>query len=843
MRLQPIPIGLIKNARSIVFAAVQFSEPSLSTIKSNSTLEWDPQQREQRVRDAKSVIEALFSGAAAKRPDVVVFAEYSLPAIVHRENYFHNVADKNRAIIVAGSHFQPTAVGEGGFDICKIYIPDETEPILICKARVSTPDKYNEFIKATDQFPNIARLILHPTDAPRSAAINVFLSSDFLAPFNEKVHSDHHQDSSKVDYISLLDWEREGINIAITNSYEPALFQGAALLDNSSLHGKPKLVLLVSSANDGQELATALFSPSTNSGTPGHVAAQLPPAMQGVLLIEANLWDVYDKTENKIAYQVSHRAYRYDAAAPDRLVEYRQESKSPGRRGIFHPALLVALQKYIVLEMFVARSTLEVNRAFLEGAIRHVNASHVRGIEDVLIKKYVADGTLIGTRIPGLSVPHSYLSAEGFRAAFEEGELIPHLKVLLEPRGTLKFRGKGIPPLNDDDWKKLCKSISRTAGRFGAIDEIISLAKRIPQDGGIDEKYRDIFIGIEPITPVGTESANPVRESYLLISTKTAAGASSRERFRDYIRDRLIDDVRVRDIYAIADTYMTPEPEGKRNKFEFLLRLKCTVFEADKILEGIYGWGESAGVQVGTRSYDVWKSILRDSLGSIGDRISTEGLSLLSALLALSKDARWRLEPQLREKFAKAIERNAERLDGARTDEAENLKQAMKDFYYNVCLHSICAKKPTDSRYQRDAKSCLTDLYGYVESGARELLTHALNVPSDSDIREIKKALGARIGKAAESQDTNLVRLLGQYYTRLLDCDANDLASLIRDTLEQIAPLRNDWVHHNQKKWSKAIFLPEENWELQFVELDKKIGIICNLIAETAKELDERGLS
>jgi len=839
MRYTSFPIGLVEQARPIVIAAVQFSEPALSAIKSNSTLEWDPLGREQRVRDAKNVLDALFSNEFPKRPDVVVFAEYSLPADLHRENYFQNVADKNKALIIAGSYFQRAAAGEGGFNICKIYVPKKAEPIVICQWQTLLPDKDGNLLKKTDQFPNIARLILHPKGASEPFSINVFLSYDFLAPFQECIASDA-PDPADPQRVSLLDWEHDGVNIAIFNTYDPRLLEGAALLDSTPLHGRPKFVLLVSSANVDEKLATALFAPSAAPAALGHLAAQLSPAMHGVLLFEAGLWSARDKSEKSMHSPLTFRTFRYEGDAPN-LIEQRQQSKPERRRGIFHPALLEALQKHVVFEMFVARSAPEINQAFREGAIRHVNASHVRGIEDVLIKKYVADGAMFGTKIPGLSVPHCYLSKERYKSAFEEGPHVPHLKVLLNPRGTLKFRGKGIPQLSDPEWEKLCVSISRTTGRVGTIDQIVSLAKNWPADGRIDEKYRDIFIDVEDVVAMGKESQ--IRESYLLISTKTPAGISSRERFRDYIRDSLIGDHRVRDIHIIEDTYITPEPEEKRNQFEFLLRLKCTIFEADDILDGIARWGESAGVQIGTRTYDVWKPILRDSLGSIGDRISTEGLSLLSALLALSGDVQWKLEPQLRERFARAIERRLEQLEEAQTDEAEALKQSTKNFYYNVCLHSISYKKPTNSRFQREAKAHITDLYGYIEYGARKILTDILGISSDCEFRDIKKALGARIAKSKESPDTNLIRILGQYYASLLDQENNDFALSIRSSLEEIAPLRNDWVHHNESRWYKAIFLPEENWEAQFVDLDTKIGIICNLITEMAKELDSRGLS
>jgi hypothetical protein len=842
MKVQDEPIDHLPEFKNLVFAAVQLSEPALKEVtKENQdkekqiVFEWDVVEREKRIQAAKDILSALFL-RQVRKPDVIIFSEYSLPPKAFTDIAFQRLSDEHRCIIIAGSYFDEDPQSDYFCNnLSHTYLPGRAEPIVICKAEPSEEERKK--IKSSSKLKNILRLVWQPAGAP-PASINVFLCRDYLTPFESRAVVDANDPRPVTEHVSLLDWEREGINIVVMNNRESGPFEGQASLDIRLTHGKQKLVLFCNSANNENKLATTLIGVNTDRARVRDIAAQMPPASEGVLLIETQLCEVvgvkrFPDTRIDLPIHYTGR-FQYKAGSNPCLTELTLPPSFPLKRGVFHPALLGALVKYIVIELFVARSSQKIEKAFEDRKIRHVSASHVRGIEDVLIKKYVEQHTWVKRTIPGLSVPHAYLSRKDFGEAFENGGQVPHAKFLIDPQKIIKFRSKEVPEQTPEEWDTTCEEFSRMVGvRQEALQQIISIATSIPPGGTIEEKYKRIFsLGEEEVVPLGKQFQN--RETYLAI----AVDPNEVNWLRDYIRTFLVKDDRIRDIYEVTDDEI--RPETKRIKFSFLLRLKCTVFDTDEVIEALQNWAADR-FRIGTRSYDIWRYIADDSITAIGDRISEAEMRFLNDLFDVDQTYKWFLRPAFREKFAHTIEATVRDIRKATTPEILPLQVALKRFFHNVCLYNIVDDMHAKRQCARDAKQSWLELYGYIENAARTLLTGLVGLPLDADAGDISKAIVLKLGLAEQGRkETNLVRLFGINYDALLGRAPSKLTERVRANVEIVGPVRNEAAHENPSAWQRRISLQGDGWEADFDELIGRVSILRGLIVDFAQEIDQR---
>jgi len=827
----------VGDLRELVFAAVQLAPPAIEPVTATRTYDWKAQARFERCDEAERILTRLFAGDAdLRRPDVVVFSEYSLPPEAHEQIPFQDLANTNNCIIIAGSYFD-TDKKSSRFrhNVCKIYLPKQ-DPVVIFK-HVAADDEKNFLISPDDS--NIARLVWEPP-GKQPVSINVFLCRDYLSPFRVR--------NPDRERISLLDWEREGINIVLMLNRDPAMFEAAAAFDIRRTHGKRKFVLLVNSSNDEQLLATALIGPTDGPEKSRSIAARMPAAASGVLMFEAMLCDVvarqeYPDTDRSLP--VKHwDCYRL-VADPYHLERLRTKQQTvPQRRGILHPAFLAFLQKYIVIELFVGRSTQRIREVFQDRrGIDYVTATYVRGVEDVLIRRYIESYTLLelgADEIPSLSdsrssLPYSRLTKEEFAEAFDQDAKAPHLRMLIDPRDIRKFRGEKVARLSNDKWSEQLKKISETIRPSRDIKEIVEIANQMGADEEIPARFRYAFCGVENVVPIGREFDRHMRETYLFIATESSEDAF--RRFGKFLDDHLMTDVRVRDIYYSGR--VSEHPQISRSRFSFLLRLKCMAFEADDIVALIQEWASEAGVHVGTRSYDAWKNLRRAATaGMLESTMSQEERDLQKALFALDRGANFPAK-EIQVRFAEAIRKYTRQIKETPATNWSNLFNALQAFLHYVCLYN-CTSDPDKQEYYREsAANHWNTLFKYLETASSILLSHALKLAAKPNRRAVLKELQKRCPehfKGGKHTDDGYLRWFEHLYGRL--APPTQLLQEVKTNLNLVSSFRNLAVHGGSAEdLGLSITVMGDDWKTQFDEIERKVSVMCSLVGYFAHEV------
>jgi len=449
VRIHEEKIEHLNVARHLIFVAVQLTSPvekldwDFDTDK--QAWVWRPNPKNARIRETQAALDMLFSSKPPKKPDIIIFPEYSVPKEAHKKIDFQQLADQNSTIIVAGSYFEDLDTSPlFRKNVCHIYLP-KSDAITIGKIHAAPDEK--GVLPATE-LPNIARFVWEPPGQD-PVSISVFLCRDYLTPFSENICDIHEcLDAGVARRVSLLDWDREGINIIVMNNSKSQLFEGAAAFDVREVHGKRKAVLFVNCAQDNSDLGTALLVPSL-SRERADIVASLPSRNAGVLFAEVRLWEVVVQRrdpDTKKSFPVKHVGiFSIDfSKAAAAIFPLKMEKPAPLSRGIWHPAFLEELRKIIVLDFYVAESTLvTVAEAFAKDQIRHVKAGFVRGVQDVMVRRYVPRYLQKNGRVP-LSLPFSYLSDDDLRKVFTLNQNFSDLQVIIYTEKLLKYRGQKI---------------------------------------------------------------------------------------------------------------------------------------------------------------------------------------------------------------------------------------------------------------------------------------------------------------------------------------------------------------------------------------------------------------
>jgi hypothetical protein len=828
-------VYLATEPRDLIFAAVQLAPPALEKVPQKKTLEWRPADREARIHDIKHLLDLLLPGTAYKKPDFIIFPEYSVPAEAFGAINFQRLSDQYNCALVCGTYFQADkALEYFGHNLCKIFLPHRGAPITLCKA-TAAPDE-SDYLLSSAALPNIARLVWHPA-GKEEVSINLFLCRDYLQPYEARPSKPSDQNIDGFERVSLLEWGRPGINIAIMLNLKSALFEAAAAFDIRETRGKRKIVLLSNAYNRDDQLATALISASNDDDKLGDVAACLPSNIEGVLGFEACLWDTArTKTPDRRVYVPikNWSAMRFDRSAiPASLVTVTRPSTLPRRRGIFHPALLESQLTQLVIELYVVRSVQRVDRAFELRHIRNVTASHVRGVEDVLIRRYV-ERYASGSDLPDLDIPYSYLSSDELDRALESASL----KILVQPRDILKWRGVEI---NQADWDRVYQQITEAIDSSD-LNEIIRVATGLEDGEKVPERLESVFcLGVEDVIPIGKAYGNQLRETCILVSTATKDGREATPQFRIYIRNFLMQDYRIRDIYQVNRV----EPAThSNNSFRFVLRLKCTVFETDEIIDSMQQWAESNDeFRVWTRTYDTWRNISRDSVnGIIASKMTPEVRKLLGAIKAkdlavLRTDYNgWLVFPGALQKVAVSLERHSETIKRLRRQ-----CQTLGELYCFFCLANFASSDEKRETYLTECGHKWRDLFGNIELSCRLLLTKQLELPDDAKIEAIVAKLEQKIPERMRGFPEELRRYSIRLFQRVykdIQPGADRLVTTVNNGLLEIQERRNLAIHgDNWWDWKRINILAADSWEDELREFDETVKVMCVIIASLNREL------
>jgi hypothetical protein len=179
----------IEDVDELTFAAVQLAPPDLIEMTATNIFEWQPAKRAIRIHDIRNILNALRSLPLARKPDVVIFPEYSVPpSAFERDGLdwidFQKYSSEGNCIVIAGSYFDVRPGKTFRNNLCHVFLPSKELPITISKAEASPQEK--KILNTISDLPNAVRL-LWKAPGQDIVSINVFLCRDYLSPF-EKEH-------------------------------------------------------------------------------------------------------------------------------------------------------------------------------------------------------------------------------------------------------------------------------------------------------------------------------------------------------------------------------------------------------------------------------------------------------------------------------------------------------------------------------------------------------------------------------------------------------------------------------------------------------------------------------
>jgi hypothetical protein len=464
-------------------------------------------------------------------------------------------------------------------------------------------------------------------------------------------------------------------------------------------------------------------------------------------------------------------------------------------------------------------------------------------VEDILIRRYIESSLAPANpgEVPSLSqpydVPYVRMKPDEFAEAFDTDRQAPFLRILIKPESIKKFRGAAVKELDQKAWIRLCSEISETIHPNRDLSQIIKLASELPEGGAIPPRYKLVFsLGIEKVVPVGR--ATQIRETYLFLSSEnTQNNNPATTRFLNFAYEKLMDDGRVRDIFQF--TLMDVNPPVRRLPFQFLLRLKCTAFEADDLLGSIQDWASRSGVRVGTRSYDVWRTIIREgTAGIVESTMSREEMALQKALCAIDPDFVFESR-DIQEEFARKIADHEHALKEVPSGDWYELVRELTQFFHNVCLYN-CVKAPLKQRtYRNLSGDRWNGLFRYLEMYCGQLLALALALPPNAGRSAIAEGLKKRNEEYFKKSggDGGFVRWFADFYAMLLP-DKAQLARLVDKKYKDVSGFRNLGVHgQTADDFDLSIRVAGANWRADFKRLNSKVDAMCELIVALSAEL------
>jgi hypothetical protein len=508
-------------------------------------------------------------------------------------------------------------------------------------------------------------------------------------------------------------------------------------------------------------------------------------------------------------------------------------SSSPSKRGIWHPACLEALSKIIVIDFYVAKAShIEIEQAITGGNIEHVKSAFVRGTDDIMFRRYVNKSEMEYPGVP-LKFPFSHIEAQHDKLFRNNDET--HLQIIIHPRGVLKYRAMPIPQ-DEIECKRTYESIQvAIKSDDQLLQRACALASTFPDglditSAQIPANLRCLLLPkLETHLPIGKDSGGR-REMYVLVKAEemAAEGQPSAYFRRKIIEGSLMENSSVRGIFVI---------DSKPNRFQYLLQLKCTTFEADEIIWKMHESAHDFRVTFGTRTYDLWRLIQRQSIDGIWRTHATPAAHQFKVALqkraGSTKDILW---PTLRHCDQIAMAWEAARAS-LMAQEPQALDTVDRFYQYLTLYNFMPTSKP---EYLEACRAAFADLAAkYLEEGGRRLLCAILSLPGNADNTEIGRAVEQRIPNQI-SQNPKWEETIRRYPLRILSAYYRDLGGsndlpILRANLQGISALRNKATAHSdpQDFFVNAIDLSGADWATKIKDIDSKV---CAAIAEIGAE-------
>lgn len=852
MRVHEQPISHIDGARHLNFVSVQLKAPvedrDWDFDKNEKTWVWRPNPRTKRIKEVKDLVNFLLSSRSPRKPDVIVFPEYCVPREAHVQIDFQRLAVENNCILIPGSYFEdddarallhskgerpPQAFRQ---NICHIYLPDSN---IITIGKIHEAPGEKGLLPATG-LPNIARLIWHPP-GQQPVSISIFLCRDYLTPFCEETEppTENANTIKKSRRISLLDWEREGINVVVMNNTKSELFQGAAGGDIRDLHGKRKAVLLSNAGQEGSDLGTALLVASPTRER-ADVAISILPKIEGMLFAEVRLWQVKavkEQPDTKETFPVDYVAsYSIDSTDPLDVSPVTSERAPSLYRGVWHPAFLEQRQLNIVLDFFVAKSTLvPISEAFDTYRIRHVKAAFVRGVQDLMIRRYTPKYLQENGSVP-LSLPFSYIKDEEFDEVFDHKHFVPDLQVIIYPAKLLKYRGKQVPL---KEWDRTLASINRIALRsdHALVESACALAREaeLDDDGELraSKDLKTIFsLGLEQCPPAEAESRGE-REYYVLVRAQrsTRDGAPSDEFRKQIVLSYLLGHDRVMEISEIV---------SHPPQFNYCIQMTATSGEVDEVLLSMHGWAHSNAIAFGTRTYELGRTLRRDAVSGIQyidmEEFERDFLGQAKKLAGDIQAATW--DNEQRRTIAVVWDKGRDELAPL-----GDCRDDISAFFVYVALYNF-QRAGAESDYLDGAGRAWIDLFQRLEQLSEQILVDVLCLRPSASIEEIAKAIEAKFPDKVKKNvewykiRTSSYRMVVGFYNDVVG--TKDRLAAFRRGAYQSAEIRNLLAHPRKDEFAAFVTFAGQNWLEKFREIGAKSALLCGALVDIDQELKIR---
>jgi hypothetical protein len=550
---------------------------------------------------------------------LIAFPEYAVPKEAHVG--LQAYADESNCIVVPGSFYETDPTSDVAHNnVTCIYIPHAASPIKIVKRHGFQEEA--EALAVSDKLPNIVHLIGGNKEVPKFS-ITVAICRDYLMPYKL---------TEQNQYTSVLDWANPGLNLVIMCSSQMSLFEGRGAFDVRGLPGARRITALCNVAGIGIEgknvVGSAILGPRADpdSGV-GDIIESLRGEEEGLivgdlLLTNPELARVEWKPDKKVFVPVK-RAEKFrinnieDAAGRTTITLTQIEEPAPAERGVWHPAFLEHLDLRVVMELFTTRQYERLKDAIDHKKIKYVSAFAIEGKYDILIRYYTPARVKPSFR----ETLFSTLDKDEFDEIFAEDE--ESAQIVIAPEHIIKFRTMPVRQKAQDKraWSRRRSAIEKLIPTNRANRRRRKLLERIcrlsrnwndpkysqPERDEVSDVFFDSREQVPPISSYDTGRTN-LREKYVLISVGDPT--KRREFETEVINKRLLPLPEVRSIYRINDNI-----DGTH--FDYWIDIFAEPWENAEIVLGIGSWGNDLNLPTGTRTMEVLKFHLLESVEGV----------------------------------------------------------------------------------------------------------------------------------------------------------------------------------------------------------------------------------
>jgi hypothetical protein len=512
-------------------------------------------------------------------------------------------------------------------------------------------------------------------------------------------------------------------------------------------------------------------------------------------------------------------------------------------RGVWHPAFLEQLRGIVVLDFYVAQTNLfAVEKAFQNKHFQYVKAGFLRGIQDVMIRRYVPKSLTSGDGVP-LSIPFCHYTDDQLKAIFATGELDSKLQVIIYPNKIFKYRGEKVP-LGEEEWIQASATIEERIQRAD-FDKLIARSCKLASEFQVQsadqtiipEDLRAIFsLRPEEYEPIDPESGDK-REYYVFIRAQRASSDETLDPGfkKQIVLGVLMEHPRVREIAEVQSS--------RPHKFDYSIQMEATSRDVDEILYHMHRWAEENNISFGTRTYEVWRYLSRDATSGIElitmsevERKFLEELRNVDPAkdirsLSCSNDQRRRL--------AELWQKSRISLGGI-----DNCKRNMGDFYLHLTLFNF---NKSGNRNLQQCRVAWHDLTIQVERMCEELLAIVLNIQSSGErTKEIAREIENRIPETSlnENWKDKIRGYPWKIVTRYYDEISGEKGRLphTRKHADSIFKIRN-WVAHggHETLFRELITLENtEKWSDRLSKVEEETRRLRDVLLELDDEIAER---